>query len=92
MDNNEERQAHMKHKQISNPQDTYWTYFGPFCKLLNPQTPLSLMKEDYTSTSKVKEEQEAAKREAALQEREARADSKHQWISEPLETYCDHSN
>jgi hypothetical protein len=41
-------------------------------------------------TSKVKEEQKAAEREAMLQEREARAESKHEWISDPLETYGDY--
>jgi hypothetical protein len=48
------------------------------------------MEEDYTATSKVKEEREAAEMEATLQEREARADSKHDWISDPLETYGDY--
>jgi hypothetical protein len=88
----EETREHMKYKWISNPQATYGTYFDAFCKPLDHQTPLSLMKKDCTATSKVKEEQEGTEREAILQEqeREERAGSKHTWISNPHETYGDY--
>lgn len=50
----------------------------------------SINMQSFRPISKVKEEREAAEREAMLQEREARAESKHEWISDPLETYGDY--
>jgi hypothetical protein len=48
------------------------------------------MKEDYTATSKSKDKQEAAGIEARLHKQEERADSKHEWISDPRETCGDY--
>jgi hypothetical protein len=89
-----ETKTHMKHRWISNPRATYGTYYDTFCRSLDPTAPTKsttdgpgLLDSTEEPPDVVVPDCEAYRKTPGDSTREQRADSKHQWISTPLESY-----
>jgi hypothetical protein len=80
-----ETKAHMKHRWTSNPRATYGAYFDSFCKSLEPLPP---EKNGTTNNPAIpRPDRENYRRTPGDSTKERRADTKHRWISDPLESY-----